>query len=146
VSDSYSIARTILEAAEVALTDTYAGTPERRFVSVGIPVHDTPDQLTVHLPSIGPNAASLQDHILIVDLTFIVTITRPYPGQPGDGGVVPAEHLDEAAKIIYEDFDALLKHFTCNTVLGAEIQSVTQIEPLGGVSGWTMTLVVSATT
>jgi hypothetical protein len=31
-------------------------------------------------------------------------------------------------------------------VLGAEIQSVIQIEPLGGVSGWTMTLVVSATT
>lgn len=130
----------------MALKDTYAGTPDRTFVGVGIPVHDVPDQLTVHLPSIGPNAASVQDHILIVDLTFIVTITRPYPGQPGDGGVVQAKDLDEAAKIIYEDFDALLKHFTCNTVLGADIQSVIQIEPLGGVSGWTMTLVVSATT
>lgn len=144
MSDTYTIARTLLDAAAAALDGTHGGVPDRRYVSMGTAVHDVPDQLTVHLPNMGADAATLENQIYVWGISYVITITRPYPGQPGDGGVVLAEDLDEASKIMYEDFDALLTAFTCDRPLGAEIQLVTVIEPLGGVSGWTFNLTVKA--
>lgn len=144
MSDTYTIARTLLEASAEALKDTFAGTPDRRYVSMGTAVHDVPDQLTVHLPTMGQDVTTVQEQIYVWGISYVITITRPYPGQPGDDGVVRADDLDMASKIMYEDFDALLHRFTCDTSLGAEIQNVSVIEPLGGVSGWTFTLNVRA--
>jgi hypothetical protein len=144
VSDTYTIARTLLEASAEGLKGTYAGTPDRRYVSMGTAVHDVPDQLTVHLPNMGQDSATVPEQIYVWGLSYVVTITRPFPGQPGDSGIVLAKDLDEASKIMYEDFDALLQTYTCNPPLGAEIQQVSVIEPLGGVSGWTFTLSIRA--
>ena len=143
-SDTYSIGRSLLEAASEALSGTYAGTPDRRFVGVGMPAHDVPDQLIVYVPSINQSQLVIEDVMYLWSMQYVISITRPYPGQPGDGGAVDAKYLDEAAKIIYEDADALLSYFSCNTKLGARVTSITAVEPLGGVAGWTVSLTVTA--
>lgn len=142
--DLYSAARVLLDVAADALMDTYGGTPDRRFVVAGLPVHDVPNQLTVSLPGINQNAQlSTEDGTIIGwDINYSLQITRPYVYQPGDAGVVEAEDIDANTKILMEDLDALLDSFQCQAPLGAQIGNITALEPLGGVAGWSIDLVV----
>ena len=54
----------LLDAASDALLDTYAGTPDRRYVAMGQPVADVPDQLTVFLPSVNPDGSYTAEGII----------------------------------------------------------------------------------
>lgn len=140
---AYSVANELLRVAADALLDSRAGVPNRRFVSTGFPVPDTPDQLSVYLGSVTPSATFNSDLLQVYDYSYTVVLTRPYPAQPGDSGIIPADVIDMASKIIYEDLDLLIGRFLCAFPFDAALGPISAIDPLGGVAGWTIPLTIT---
>lgn len=142
--NAYTIARAFLDLASTALQESYGGTPPRRFVGMGELVHDVPDQLAVHLTNVAPSPDFQTKLVVAYTWNYVLSITRAYPGQPGDGDVIEHEDLDAASKIHYEDIDLVMTALLCGLPFAYSIDGVTPIEPLGGVSGWTVQLSVLA--
>lgn len=137
MADAYTVGRALLDQASAALASTFAGTPDRRFVAMGTPVADVPDQLTVYLTGVTPTFDP-SELVYFTVWNYTVQITRPYLQQPGDGGVVGHLDIDEASKVLYEDIDALVLNLLCSPPYGAVLENVRAVEPLGGVAGWTI--------
>lgn len=141
---AYSVASELLRTAADALVGSRAGVPDRRFVSTGFPVPDTPDQLSVYLGSVTPSATFSAGIVQAYDYSYTVVLTRPYPAQPGDLGIIPADVIDMASKILYEDLDLLIHKFLCAFPFEAALGPISAVDPLGGVAGWTIPLTITA--
>lgn len=133
----YSVAETLLNTAAEALVESYGGVPDRRLVVMSNPVHEVPDQLTVHLEMVMPNLNNVVGTFQYAyDGRFVITVTRAYPVQPGDGGVVREDFITEASLITYEDVNRILTRLTCEDPMNLVVDQVQSLDPLGGVAGW----------
>jgi hypothetical protein len=142
--NAYSVANELLKVAADALLESHGGVPDRRFVAMGFPVPDVPDQLTVYLSNVTPSATFSAGLVQGYEYGYSVVLTRAYPAQPGDAGVIPADVIDMASRILYEDLDLLVHHFLCVFPYEATLGSISAIDPLGGVAGWTIPLSITA--
>lgn len=142
----YAVAEQLLEVASEALSESYGGTPDRRMVVMSNPVADVPEQLTVHLEMVMPNLSnSVNTFQYAFDGRYVITITRPYPVQPGDGGVIREDFVAEASLVLYEDLTRLMTRINCEDPMGLVVDQVQVLEPLGGVAGWQFYLRVPLT-
>jgi hypothetical protein len=133
----YAVGEQLLMLAAESLEDSYGGVPDRRMVIMSNPVHDVPDQLTVHIEMVMPNLNNTVGTFQYgYDGRYVLTITRPYPMQPGDGGVMREDFIAEATMVLYEDANRILTRLNCDNPLDLVLDQMQTLEPLGGVAGW----------
>lgn len=161
VGDLHSLASQLLAACAtsldtIPLTSSLEGAPERRFVSLGLPVLDCCDQLAVHIPFVNhgetsPGGLASGKRFLTGALnhtSFIITLTRCYPSPFDDLGnyMAPAPAVLEATAeqgnadawalwnglYMLQSSDQLLS--LCDEVFFDGISAMT---PSGGCAGWT---------
>jgi hypothetical protein len=155
--DLYALEQELLDAAVESLDTipTFApglgGSPERSYISPGLPAFDCCDQLTVHSASIldspfSPDSATGRSarSASVITIGLVVTITRCVPGQPEP----PVSDFLEPTQQVEADGWALRNHLR-GMIQSGELFSICdevfwdglrKVNPQGGCAGWTLNL------
>lgn len=160
-TDLHAAAQALLLACIDALDqETDEGSPERRFVSPGVPPWDCPEQLTVHVggPYIAETNAGrggpltpghrIADAGVLTLVQMTVTILRCLPTVTSEGDVIefpaPAD-LDAAAAVVNRDLWAiwnfLVDRKRTGELFGGDcrefsLDPASSIGSQGGAGGW----------
>lgn len=159
INDTYELCSDFLAAAELALSLTDAGTPERAYVSPGAPAFDCCPQLTVHGFQLSEDATTPQGGPLgyakrvvttgALLYAVVVTVIRCIPTIGGDAQnpVLPDPNaLEAAGQAVNQDVWALWNHLSkeirdgrlSERCKGAYRDGATAIAPQGGCAGWAL--------
>lgn len=159
--DLYDAAAELLDASAAALATTPGGAPGSRYVSMGPPVYDCCDLLTVHAAETTPvvmaesgSQAMPQLRPAVPMVGLVVTALRCYPIIEGGVsiGVPNAATLGAVSRDLYGDGWTLLFYLRglarSNRLFADRPCRAVAIGPLaptptqGGCAGWTVTVVV----
>ena len=148
--DLHDLALDVLDAA-AAILQGESEAAEHIYLSHGPPALDCPDQLTVHITTIGEAATQQTDPLAPgmrkarVNLTGLaVTITRCYPTVDDHGNAPPADELTAASARLNADGWALWNGLwrrraelfsTCEAVF---FDGLAALDAQGGIAGWVM--------
>jgi hypothetical protein len=154
--DLYTLAASLLAAAEEALSFTVRGTPARAYVSPGPPAFDcVEDQLTVHSAAVGelPTFAGFtgidegfrgHTRAAVIGPALVITALRCFSPINARGGPPTVAALEEQGQATLEDAWAIWNHITtlrhagtlgelCNAMFRDGGVPIVQ---QGGVGGW----------
>lgn len=153
--DLFALCQEFLAACQDAL-DTIpslapglGGSPERAFVSPGLPSFDCCDQLAVHAAAVFSDPLQpLKNQERRNMVTLVAHATRCIPVIDSSGNIPSAADMEAAAEQIDADGWALWNHLfnliragsifsLCRVVLWDGLRS---INPQGGCGGWVLTL------
>ena len=155
-SDLYDAANELLVACQTVLATTAAGSPDRAYVSPGVPAFEC-DQLTVHAPLLGeeftsplnPAAASgHRDRYQRVNLaTLVVTLVRCAPTSQDGGKAAETPDLDALAVTLLTDgwalWNGIMQLIREGVLFSAcrekHFDSAAALPLQGNVGGWTLT-------